>query len=289
VRPGDTIVDLGSGTGILALAAARAGAKKVYAIEMDKLIQTARRAAEANGLADRIQFIQQHSAGVTLPEKVDVIVSECLGLMGLGGAMIPAVVELAQRSLKEGGRLIPQEISLFLAPVESPFHYEYVHVWDRQRFYGFDFSAFQETACHNVYIARFNREHFVAEPQKIASIHLLTGNITEVEVDLTFSAGRAGYLHGFCGWFETDLGGGVLLSTSPTSPPTIWKQLYLPLAREVPLAEGSLIQVAFKLSNRETWFQAEGYFRWNTCVTSRGDQAKIVSLKQSTLKSLVKS
>src|SRR5512136_1077299 len=123
VKPGAVGIDLGSGTGILALACARAGAKKVYAIETEPLICTARHVAEVNGLAERIEFIQQDSRQVSLPEKVDFIVSECLGLMGIGGTMMPDVVDLAQRYLKEGGWVMPQAVSLFLAPVESPLHH----------------------------------------------------------------------------------------------------------------------------------------------------------------------
>ena len=97
VRQDDTVVDLGAGTGILTMACLRAGAQKVYAIEADQLIVLAEQAARANAMADRIVFMNRHSSDVTLPEKADVIVSECLGLMGIGGSMIPAVVDMRRR------------------------------------------------------------------------------------------------------------------------------------------------------------------------------------------------
>ena len=118
VRQDDTVVDLGAGTGILTMACLRAGAQKVYAIEADQLIVLAEQAARANAMADRIVFMNRHSSDVTLPEKADVIVSECLGLMGIGGSMIPAVVDMRRRGLKAGGGIIPRGLSLFLVPVE---------------------------------------------------------------------------------------------------------------------------------------------------------------------------
>lgn len=53
-RPGSVVADIGTGTGIMALLACRAGARRVYAIEPDDIIQVARALAQDNGLADRI-------------------------------------------------------------------------------------------------------------------------------------------------------------------------------------------------------------------------------------------
>jgi SAM-dependent methyltransferase len=285
VEPDEVGVDLGSGTGILALACARTGAKKVYAIETEPLIWTARRVAEVNGLAERIEFIQQNSRQVTLPEKVDFVVSECLGLMGIGGTMMPDVVDIARRCLKEGGRIIPQAVSLFLAPVESRLHFDYVHVWEQRQFYGFDWSPFQPIAGNNAYIARFKPEHFVAEPQRVATLRLLTDDVSRLETTVRFSPTRAGRLHGYCGWFEADLGGGVSLSASPLAAPTIWKQVYLPLEQEVPLNKDSRIEVEFGLIPEKLSGAIPGHFRWNTKVIETG---QTISFKQSTLKSMPK-
>ncbi|MBN1219841.1 MAG: 50S ribosomal protein L11 methyltransferase [Anaerolineae bacterium] len=286
VRPGQVVVDLGSGSGILALACARAGAARVYAIESDSLIFLAQQAAQANGLAERIIFIHQDSRRADLPEKVDVIVSECLGLMGLGGTMVPAVVDLARRYLKPDGRLIPQAITLFIAPVESPLHYEYVHVWEQGRFYGFDLATFQKTASNNLYIARFRPESFLSRPQQVAAVQLLTANVTEVSARLNFAPTRSGRLHGFCGWFEASLADGVTLSASPLAPPTIWRQLYLPLEKELPVATDSLIQLNFGLNLGLRLAGEPGFFRWCTEVTCPSRPAETMSLKQITLKSI---
>jgi protein arginine N-methyltransferase 1 len=285
VRQDDTVVDLGSGTGILAMACLRAGAHKVYAIEADQLIVIAEQAARANAMADQIVFMHKHSSGVTLPEKVDVIVSECLGLMGIGGSMIPAVVDMRRRGLKAGGRVIPRGLSLFLVPVESPLHYTYAHFWDQKRLYGFDFSAFQEAASHNVYVAWFKEANFICAPQQVATVDLLTDDVSHVEAQLTFSPTRACCLHGFCGWFEASLCDGISLSTAPASHPTIWKQLYLPLGKEVVVETGSRIQVDLRISTGATPGSIPEYFRWHTDVIRPGGHDDVISFRQSTLKS----
>ncbi len=88
-------------------------------------------------------------------------------------------------------------------------------------------------------------------------------------------------LHGFCGWFEADLGGGVALSASPYSPPTIWRQVYFPLEGAVPVEPGSAIEVDFGIVVEP---EEKAHFRWNTEVmpTGGGETARF---RQSTLRS----
>src|SRR5690349_17927548 len=83
VLPGSTVLDIGTGTGIMALLACRYGARKVYAVEPDDIIILAREAAAAGGLADRIEFIQDRTTNIFLPERVDVIVSDVHGVLPL--------------------------------------------------------------------------------------------------------------------------------------------------------------------------------------------------------------
>jgi protein arginine N-methyltransferase 1 len=81
IRQGSIVIDLGTDAGIFGVLACRFGAKRVYAIEPAHIIQVAREVAAANGCADRIEFIQETSTRVTLPEPADVIVSDLRGVL----------------------------------------------------------------------------------------------------------------------------------------------------------------------------------------------------------------
>src|SRR5437870_1780607 len=81
VKPNSVVLDIGTGTGIFALLACQFGARKVYAIEPDDAIQVARDIAVANGYAERIEFIQNLSTKVMLPERADVIISDLRGVL----------------------------------------------------------------------------------------------------------------------------------------------------------------------------------------------------------------
>jgi len=73
VKPGDVVVDIGTGTGILAIAAVRAGARHVYAIEEARIARVARTLFEANGMTDHITLIRGRSTEVRLPQRADVL------------------------------------------------------------------------------------------------------------------------------------------------------------------------------------------------------------------------
>jgi hypothetical protein len=92
VRPGDVVVDMGAGSGVLAMLAARAGAKKVYAIEIDRSnIATLNAVFRANALEDRIVLIHGDVCKVDLPEKVDVIIGEMIATALIEELQVPAM------------------------------------------------------------------------------------------------------------------------------------------------------------------------------------------------------
>jgi len=281
VKPGDVVADLGTGTGILAMACRRAGARKVYAVERDPLVRHSYMAACDNGMKDEIVFIAKDSSKVELPEQADVVVSECLGLMGLGGTMIPAVQAFAERWLKPGGRIIPASVGALLVPVESPLHFDYAHCWIQEKHYGFDLSAFRVIAENNVYIAHFDPSGFLCAPRKVGTVSLANKPFTRLDARLAFAPERTGLLHGFCGWFEADLGEGVALSASPCSPPTIWRQVYFPLEEAAPVKPGSAIELDFGIVVDP---EEQAHFRWNTEIVPAGC-GEPLRFRQSTQKS----
>src|SRR3954468_23179844 len=97
VRPGDVVLDLASGTGILGLLACRAGARRVYAIEMGSIAELARDIARANGFGDRFVAIQEVSTRATLPERVDLIVMDGAGRFGFDGGVVETLSDARRR------------------------------------------------------------------------------------------------------------------------------------------------------------------------------------------------
>jgi len=93
IRPGAVVMDIGTGPGIMAVLACQLGAKRVYAIEPGEIIQLAREIAAANQVADKIEFFEDVSTNVTIPERADVIVSDLRGVLPFYSHHISAIAD----------------------------------------------------------------------------------------------------------------------------------------------------------------------------------------------------
>jgi|SRR5450755_4772027 len=103
VRPGDVVLDVGAGSGILSVFAARAGAGSVYAVERTPIAVLAEQLAAANNVAETVKVFHGDVMDIELPEQVDVIVSEWLGGFGIDEGMLAPVIAARDRWLKPGG------------------------------------------------------------------------------------------------------------------------------------------------------------------------------------------
>ncbi|MCY4431450.1 MAG: hypothetical protein OXC11_13795, partial [Rhodospirillales bacterium] len=211
-----------------AVAAAQAGAGTVIGIERAAIAERARALAAANDAL--VTVVQAASDAARLPREVDVLVSECLGLAGLGGAMIGAVKRARDRWLKPGGVVIPQRVRVFAAPVEDPEADALVHRWDGARMAGVRLDVLGAHVGHNLYIASFTERHLLAPAVEVCGTDLQTGPLEEaVTGTATTVTVRPGTLHGWALWFEADLPHARVLRTGPLDAPTVWQQCFAPV------------------------------------------------------------
>jgi precorrin-6B methylase 2 len=111
-----SVIDIGSGTGLWAIAAARMGAKRVVAIEQEPLlIGLIKTLAHENGVADKVEVIQGISKEVQLGREFDIIISETIGHVIFDEQIVPIMIDARERFLKPGGVLIPDTVTLLAA------------------------------------------------------------------------------------------------------------------------------------------------------------------------------
>jgi len=111
------VLDVGTGTGILAIWSAQAGATKVYAVEATDMAQKAQKLVTANNVGEKVVLIQGKIEDVEIPEKVDIIISEWMGLFLLRESMLDSVLFARDKWLKPGGSLYPSHATMYLAAI----------------------------------------------------------------------------------------------------------------------------------------------------------------------------
>ena len=275
IRPGQTVVDLGAGSGILSFLACRAGARRVYAIETGESLQFARLLAKKNGFDDRIEFIGQRSTQVVLPERVDAIVGDIHDTFGLQAQGLSSMLDARDRFLKVGGALIPSRIRLMAAPVEATDRYaRTVDVW-RRRIHGVDLSSMAVLAAHRPTAARFEPSHLLSAPQTLSTIDLMHTTSCHAGGATTFEIARDGMLHGVCGCFVTTLADDISMGNVPGDwGTTNFAQAFFPVASPVAVIAGD--HVAIHLETHDSLAA-----RWQVEVTRLGQS--IARFDHSTL------
>ena len=260
VTPGDVVLDLGAGTGILGLMACRAGAKRVYAVDEGPIIGLAREIAWANGFQDRITHIKGLSTRVELPERVDVVLADQVGRFGLESGILEYFADSRARFLKPDGVMIPGEIGLVVAPVECGELFGQVDFWGRTPA-GYDFRPALVIAANTGYPARFDPAHLLGAPARAISVRLSTASTAALSAEVVLVAARPGALHGIGGWFEAQLSPGVTLTNSPLAArPIFRRQVFFPIARPVALEEHDQIGVRLRI------LPAAGVVSWTVDV-----------------------
>ena len=111
VRPDDIVLDIGTGSGVLAIAAARAGARHVYAVEASDIADVAARVFAANGVQQRVTLMRGWSREIELPERADVLVAEVIGNEPFEEEILETTLDARRRLLKPHARLISRRSS----------------------------------------------------------------------------------------------------------------------------------------------------------------------------------
>jgi len=260
VTAGDVVVDIGTGTGILAIAAARAEAKHVYAIEASDIGRSAQAIFEANGLADRITLVRGWSTRITLPERADVLLSEIIGDDPLAEDVMQVTMDARKRLLRPGARLVPGGIRVFALPVTIPrdertkrmVTEETLRNW--RSWYDVDFGPLLQVKSDllptfHIRPQQANDWKALGEPILLTDIDL--GEFSypvSLDVTRTFVAQAAGNLDGFLMYFELELGPTTRLSTHPGQADSNnhWRSPVWIIDNPVPLRYGDRLRVTCK-------------------------------------------
>ena len=251
ITPGvTTVADVGAGTGLLGLIAAKLGAKEVFLYETAEVAGVAAQLLKANR-ARNCHLFPCHSTEMQDPPRVDVVVSETLGNYALEENIIDTLNDARARFLRPGGVVIPSRIAQFVAPVVVPRLDEELRVWDRIG-HGLDFSFARTMSLNNAYV-RTLAPRDLLDPAGVQwdVVDLAKQARGTRKGEASWKPKSAVTAYGFAVWWEADLGAGVRMSTAPGSPRTHWEQLYFPLLEPIAVAPGETLTVALRSRSSE--------------------------------------
>ncbi len=258
VQPGDVVLDIGSGTGILSLFACLAGASHVYAIEEGPVIEIAKQVCRDNGFEDRVTFLQDWSTNVELPERANVLVTETIGNAGFDEGILGWVADAKKRLLTADARIIPRKITVMTAPVESVIDYEFVDDW-LSDFYSFDYSSIRSLVASSLLQTDLSPKSFLGNPVPLLSVDIEKVDAFEdtgagVPLTASWDISRDGTIHGIGAWFSAELISGLSLSNAPPNRTPSWSQILLPLEQPRRVRSGGACLLAVKMHfNAAQW------------------------------------
>ena len=253
---GKTVLDIGCGTGILSLFAAKAGASLVVAVDQSDIVYNAMDIVRLNGYEAVIRPVKGRLesldfAALGLPTTYDFIVSEWMGYFLLFEGMLDTVLFARDRFLKpDTGLLLPNRSKLFLAAFSDAAFYErHIDFW--HDVYGFKMTTMIGDVVGEAAVDCLAEGTVVSSAETIAELDIARCSLADVTtitsrvLELKFE--KAATVHGLIGWFDVyfdALCRTVVLSTSPfAEEPTHWKQTIFLLAEPISVEAGKTLEI----------------------------------------------
>lgn len=263
VKPGARVLDIGTGTGLLAMMAARAGAGEVHAVEMNAdLADAAGDIVVANGFADRIHILNRRSfdlhVGDGLPGPADVIIAEVFDAGLLGEGAIPTLRHAANELLADGGVLLPRGATVHAMLVDLP---RWRSVNPVGEIAGFDLSAFDRfrnpAAYRQIDLARETHTALSA-PFRVATFDFADLPVGERWRDIQVPVVAAGTAHAVAFWFDLALDDEVTLSGAPGGTLDHWQQAVQFFDQVQPVGPGQTLSLTVGHTEARIYFEPKG-------------------------------
>ncbi|KAI5303376.1 hypothetical protein KEM56_007616 [Ascosphaera pollenicola] len=240
------VLDVGCGTGILSMFAARAGAKHVIGVDMSSIIEMARNIVEINGLTFKITLLQGKMEEVELPfPKVDIIISEWMGYFLLYESMLDTVLYARDKYLVPGGKIFPDKATMYLAAIEDgEYKEDKIGFWDNV--WGFDYSPMKNVALTEPLVDTVELKALVTDPCPFKTLDLYTVTTADLAFTspFTLTARRNDYIHALIAWFDIEFSEchkPIHFSTGPHAKYTHWKQTVFYIKDVLTVEEGEKI------------------------------------------------
>ncbi|PVU96524.1 hypothetical protein BB561_001140 [Smittium simulii] len=271
---GKVVLDVGCGTGILSMFAAKAGAAKVFAVDNSNIIEKAKENVKANDLGNIITLIRGKIEDIVLPvEQVDIIISEWMGYFLLFESMLDSVLVARDKFLnKQTGIMGPSSSTIYLTGVQDDYYINnFVNFWDNV--YGFNMAPMKQGLKNDAVVTHIPQDTQITTQENL----LYIDHYNCAAKDLDFSSSfcltvtkDTARLHALAGYFDTYFSidktqdfsscsdrslideSTIVLSTNINSKSTHWKQTMFLLETPIDVNLGDLLVGVFDCKKSKT-------------------------------------
>lgn len=267
IRPGDVVLDLGAGPGVTSLIACQLGASKVYAVDPSEWLTVGKHLAKTNGFEQHIVFLKGSAVDVSLPEKVDVIISDLRGVLPLYFGHLDSLSGAIRDHLKPGGRVICEKDSIVCSPVvDANVHKQHFSAW-APNYNGLDLGIVRRWLVGQPSKVNLRSNQVLCPGQNWCDIdYLSAGSSLVFDRELSWVASESQVVVGLAAWLDGKLYGGARLDSSPGKQQLIYGQMYFPVLAGIAICAGMTLKVRLKAR-----FVDQNYlWKWQLSVVDAG-------------------
>jgi hypothetical protein len=277
VKPGDVVIEIGTGVGYFAVAACRAGARQVYAIELNPNAAIAPEVFAANDCADRVTLVRGDSRHLSLPERGDVLLADLRGVMPFEGTHLRTIIDARQRLLRRDARFVTMRDTIWAAPSEADEKFMTAHVAPGVRPHGIVREPVERRIRDDWHRARLTSAQLFAPPARVTTLDYTSLAGPDAHGTASWTIARDGVIYGFAVWFDAELGGGFGFSNAPSAPPAIYGQAFFPLEKPIDAHAGD----TFSFDLRAKAIDEQYLFVWESEFVPR--HGARIAFRQSNL------